>query len=208
MSSVLINPPSTLLGAEVERLLEQQPPVVRHHCERTFQFAAAFATADGVELDHEVLYLGTVLHDVGLSPGGDQSARFEVRGANVVRTMLLDHGMESARVANVWDCIAMHASTALARHKSPETRYSNRGVSLDVRGAGAEALEPDFVRAVLDRWPRHDFVNQFPEVIRDEVRANPDTTRSSWLEPIAMETVPGFVATDFLAVIHASDAFC
>ena len=76
MSSVLINPPSTLLGAEVERLLEQQPPVVRHHCERTFQFAAAFATADGVELDHEVLYLGTVLHDVGLSPGGDQARGF------------------------------------------------------------------------------------------------------------------------------------
>jgi HD domain len=207
MSSVLIDPPSSVLGAEVGRLLEQHAHVVRHHCERTYQFAAAFARADGVELDDEVLYLGTVLHDVGLTPGGDPSARFEVRGANVVRTMLLDHGMESARVANVWDCIAMHASSALARHKSPETRYSSRGISLDVRGAGAEGLEPEFVRTVLDRWPRHEFPALFSAVLQDEVRAHPDTTRMSWLESIATATVPGFVPTDILTVIHASEAF-
>jgi hypothetical protein len=161
-----------------------------------------------VELDHEVLYLGTVLHDVGLAPGGDPSARFEVRGANVVRTMLLDSEMESERVANVWDCIAMHASSALARHKSPETRYSSRGISLDVRGAGAEGLQPEFVRAVLDQWPRRDFPTLFPAVLQDEVRAHPDTTRMSWLEPIATASIAGFVPSDFLAVIHASDAFC
>jgi hypothetical protein len=59
---------------------------------------------------------------------------FEVRGANVVRTMPLGHGMDRDWVANVWDGIAIHASSALARHKSPETRYSSHGISLDVRG--------------------------------------------------------------------------
>jgi hypothetical protein len=208
MSNLIVLPPTTALATEVERLLERHAPIVRHHCERSYQFAAGFARADGAELDEEVLYLGTVLHDVGLTPGGDGGARFEVRGANVVRTLLLDHGMESDRVANVWDCIAMHASSALARHKSIETRYASRGISLDVRGTGEEALEPEFVRAVLDRWPRRDFPSQFPEVLRQEVRAHPDTTRMSWLEPIAAAAIPGFVPTDFLAVIHGSDAFC
>jgi hypothetical protein len=208
MTADLIQPPRTDLAATVTTLLEQYASVVRQHCERSYQFAAALARTDGVELDDEVLYLGTVLHDVGLTPGGDGSARFEVRGANVVRSMLLDHGMEDQRVANVWDCIAMHASSALARHKSLETRYSNRGIALDVRGAGAEALDPLFVRAVLDRWPRHDFPSAFPEVLRDEVRANPESTRMSWLEPIAASTVPGFTPSDFLAAIHASGHFC
>ena len=107
-----------------------------------YQFAAAFALTDGVELDDEVLYLGTVLHDVGLSPAADGDERFEVRGANFVRALLLDHGMESDRVANIWDCIAMHASTPLARNKSVETRYTNRGIALDVRGSGGEASTP------------------------------------------------------------------
>jgi hypothetical protein len=207
MSSLLIEPPPTAFAVEVGRLLERQAPVVRHHCERSYQFAAAFARADGVELDDEVLYLGTVLHDVGLAPGGDGSARFEVRGANLVRTMLLEHGMDRDRVANVWDCIAMHATSALARHKSPETSYTSRGISLDVRGAGADGLPPDFVRAVLDRWTRHDFPSLFSSVLQDEVRAHPETTRWSWLESIALATVPGFTSTGILEVIHGSEPF-
>ena len=207
MSGDLIDPPATALGAEVRRLLDQCAPVVAGHSERSFQFAAAFAATDGVELDDEVLYLGTVLHDIGLSTAADGSERFEVRGANFVREQLLDQGMERERVANVWDCIAMHASTPLARHKSPETRYANRGIALDVRGSGAEVLEPALVRAVLDRWPRHDFPTEFEAVLADEVRAHPDSVRMSWLESVAAVHVPGFVPTDFLAGLRASERF-
>jgi hypothetical protein len=203
----LIDPPATALGAEVGRLLEQCAPVVAAHSERSYQFAAAFAAADGVELDDEVLYLGTVLHDIGLSAAADGSERFEVRGANFVRELLLEHGMEHDRVANVWDCIAMHASTPLARHKSPETRYANRGIALDVRGSSAEVLEPALVRAVLDSWPRHDFPTEFEAVLADEVRAHPDSVRMSWLESIASVHVPRFVTTDFLAGLRATKGF-
>jgi hypothetical protein len=203
----LVVPPATALAAEVRRLLAQCPPVVAAHSERSYQFAAAFAAADGVEVDDEVLYLGTVLHDVGLSTAGDGNERFEVRGANLVRELLLDHGMERDRAANVWDCIAMHASTPLARHKSPETRYANRGIALDLRGSDARTLDPALVRAVLDRWPRNDFPSEFERVLADEVRAHPDSVRLSWLEPVASVHVPGFVPTDFLAGLHASEGF-
>jgi hypothetical protein len=207
MSDDLIDPPATALAAELRRLLDQCAPVVAAHSERSYQFAAAFAVTDGTELDEEVLYLGTVLHDVGLSPAADGTERFEMRGANLVRELMLDHGMEGDRVANVWDCIAMHASTPLARHKSPETRYANRGIALDVRGSGAEALDPTLVRAVLDRWPRHDFPAQFEAVLAEEVRAHPDSVRMSWLESVASVHVPGFVPTDFLAGLRASERF-
>ena len=207
MTGDLVETPETALATEMRGLLDRCAPVIASHSERSYQFAAAFANDDGVELDLEVLYLGTVLHDVGLSPAADDSERFEVRGANLVRSMLLDLGMERDRVANVWDCIAMHASTPLARHKSPETRYANRGIALDVRGSGAEALEPTFVRAVLDRWPRHDFPAEFEAVLADEVRSNPDSVRMSWLESVATVHVPGFIPTDFLAGLRSTERF-
>jgi hypothetical protein len=115
--------------------------------------------------------------------------------------------MERDRIANVWDCIAMHASSSLARHKSPETRYANRGIALDVRGSGAEVLDPELVRAVLDRWPRQDFPTEFEAVLADEVRAHPDSVRLSWLESIAVAHVPGFVPTDLLAALRATEGF-
>jgi hypothetical protein len=203
----LVEPPATVLGAEVRRLLDQCPLAVVGHSERSYQFAAAFAAADGMQLDDEVLYLGTLLHDIGLSPAAAGSERFEVRGANAVRALLLERDMDRDRADNVWDCIAMHASTPLARHKSAETRYANRGIALDVRGSGADVLAPSLVRAVLDRWPRDRFPAEFEQVLADEVRANPDSVRMSWLESVASVHVPGFVPTDFLAGLRATDDF-
>jgi HD domain len=207
MSHQLVVPPATALTDDVRALLASTHVAIAAHSQRSYQFAAAFARADGIELDDEVLYLGTVLHDIGLAPAAEGTERFEVRGANLVRSLLLDHGMAADRVANVWDVIAMHASTPLARHKSLETRYANRGIALDVRGAGAEALTDGFVAAVLHRWPRRDFPAAFEQVLAAEVVAHPDSVRMSWLESVAVAHLPGFTPTDFLAGLRASSDF-
>jgi hypothetical protein len=41
----------------------------------------------------------------------------------------------------------------------------------------------------------------------DEVRANPTTVKSSWMESIAISHIPGFEPSDFLASLHASQHF-
>jgi hypothetical protein len=177
------------------------------HCERSFQFAALVAEAEGVVVDMEVVYIGTLLHDVGLTARFAGPARFEMRGANGVRDLLRDAGMDEVRAEMVWDIIALHASTAIAAHKSNETRIANRGISIDVRGAGAEHLPADAVRAVLDMWPRHDFPSTFEQMLIDEVQGNPAAVRSSWMECIAVNHVPGFEATDFLGTLRSSAKF-
>jgi hypothetical protein len=200
--------PSSVLAGQAHDLLHACcDPEVAAHCERSFQFAALVAEAEGVDLDMEVLYLGTMLHDVGLSTRFAGLERFEMRGANGVRSLLRDAGMDEVRAEQVWDIIALHASTAIAAHKSNETRIANRGISIDVRGAGAEHLAPAAVRAVLDLWPRSDFPSTFSQTLIDEVRANPSASRSSWMECIAVAHVPGFEATDFLRTLHASAHF-
>ncbi len=208
MTGPPIDPPDTELARQARELLHAScDPHVAAHCERSFQFSALLARADDVDVDIEVLYIGTVLHDVGLAARFRGPERFEMRGANVVRTMLRQAGMAESRAEGVWDVIALHASTAIAAHKSVETRVANRGISIDVRGEGAERLPADAVRAVLEAWPRNDFPPRFAETIVDEVRANPAAARSSWMETIAVAHVPGFQPADFLATLHASDHF-
>ena len=208
MADHLIAPPDTPLAREAGALLDAEcDRELAGHCRRSYQFAALIARAEGVEVDEEVLFLGTLLHDLGLARRYDGPERFDVRGANFVRALLLDHGMERARAENVWDVIALHAAGAIAQHKSPETRIANRGISVDVRGVGADVLPTDAVREVLDEWPRQDFPSAFTRLLVDEVRAHPDTVRFSWLESVASAHVPGFEVTDFLAVLRASGPF-
>jgi hypothetical protein len=203
-----IEPPDTEIAKWARDLVHAScESHVVAHCERSFQFAALVARAESVEIDSEVLYIGTLLHDVGLASRFAGPERFEMRGANAVRAMLLEAGMETSRAESVWDVIALHASTAIAAHKSVETRIANRGISIDVRGAGTDGLSPDAVREVLDTWPRSEFPSEFSQTMIDEVRARPSTVRSSWMEGIAVAHVPGFEPSDFLASLHSSVHF-
>lgn len=204
----LIAPPDTALAREAAALLDAEcDGELAGHCRRSYQFAALIARAEGRQVDEEVLYLGTLLHDLGLAHRYDGPERFDVRGANVVRELLLDHGMERTRAENVWDVIALHTVSAVAQHKSPETAIANRGISIDVRGAGADVLPPEAVRAVLDQWPRREFPAAFSRLLADEARAHPDTVRFSCLESVAAAHVPGFEVADFLAILRASEPF-
>jgi hypothetical protein len=107
----------------------------------------------------------------------------------------------------VWDVIALHATSTLAAHKSPETNVANRGISIDVRGVGHDHLDDSDVRAVLDRWPRAGFATAFENLLIDEVKKNPSTARFCWLESVAASSVPGYETSDFLATLRGSSPF-
>jgi hypothetical protein len=207
MTDLPITPPDTdRVRWASELIWSACGAVVAAHCQRSFQFAGLVARLEGLQPDLEVLFLGTVLHDLGLAAQLAGTDRFEMRGANHARKLLLETGMDPARVGNVWDIIALHASTAIAAHKSVETYVGNRGISLDVRGNGIERLNLADVGNVLAVWPRAGFTDAFAQILIDEVRAHPSSTRLSWMESIAVGSIPGFTPTNFLDVLHASSA--
>ncbi len=189
-----IDPPDTEMATRARQWLHEACDAeVAAHCERSFQFAGMIARTERLSVDYEVVYIGTVLHDVGLAPSLAGPDRFEARGANAVRATLLDAGI--------------HATSTLAAHKSPETRLANRGISIDVRGVGFETLPAVDVRAVLDAWPRLNWAAAFERILIDEVRANPQTARFSWLESVAVAHVPDYQPGDFLAGLRGSSTF-
>lgn len=203
-----ITPPETALAIAAHRLVTANCPAhVVAHCERSFRFAMLLTHADSIDVDAEVLYIGVILHDLGLAPRFQGDARFEVGGANAARDWLLEHGMDAHRAEVVWDIVALHASSAIAQHKSPETAVANSGISIDVRGAGVERLPVDEVRRVLDDFPRAGFPEAFHRTLVDEVRRNPNATRLSWLEGIAVRHVDGYRAADFEAGLLDSSGF-
>ena len=107
MTAAPIEPPDTDLARQAHDLVHACcQPHVAAHSERSFQFAALLARSERIDVDFEVLYIGTLLHDVGLSERFAGDDRFEMRGANVARTMLLESGMERTRAENAWDVIA------------------------------------------------------------------------------------------------------
>jgi hypothetical protein len=203
-----IAPPETTLAVAAHRLVSESCPAhVVAHCERSFRFAVMLTRVAEIDVDAEVVYLGVIMHDLGLAPRFHGDARFDVGGANAARSWLVEAGMDVRRAEVVWDIVALHASSAIAQHKSAETAVANSGISIDVRGVGVDRLPVEAVRRVLDEFPRVGFPEAFHRTLVHEVRRNPDAVRMSWMEGMAIRYVDGYRAADFEAGLLDSTGF-
>ncbi|HEX2314844.1 MAG TPA: HD domain-containing protein [Thermomonospora sp.] len=170
--------PTTEIAVRAREFVERiEPPVLANHSVRSYLFGSALAARrgwkPGRDYDDELLYLGSVLHDVGLTEQGDGDQRFEIDGADLAVRFLLEQGVTRERAQVVWDAIAFHTSPHLAARMGPEVSLAQQGTALDIAGTGAELLPPGFADEVHARFPRLDAEDGLADAIVSQVLANP-----------------------------------
>lgn len=152
-------------------------PAVLDHAIRSWWWAEAFADAEGCsDVDHELLYVAALLHDIGLSaPFDNVTVSYEDAGGHVAIALTTGAGWEPARRRRVLDVIVRHNWPSVDPDLDLEGHLLERATGADITGAGAEALAPQFVRAVLDRHPRGAIAEEFTACVRDQADRKPDT---------------------------------
>ena len=106
-----------------------------------------------MKVDHELLYIGAVFHDLGLTAKyRSQNHRFEVDGANAARDFLRANGIDEPTAEVVWDAIALHSTREIPWCKRWRSRLLNGGAAADVIGVGADR-DPD--RRLMPSSPHH-----------------------------------------------------
>src|SRR4051812_14753545 len=85
-----VSEPDTKLAKEVTAFIrDTTSELVYHHSRRVFWFGALQGRNRGLSYDPELLYVGAMFHDVGLSAEYHASGRrFEVDGADAAKTFL------------------------------------------------------------------------------------------------------------------------
>src|SRR5207245_8807931 len=140
------------IATEATKLAQEaSPPFLFNHAARTFLFGALTGKASGLKVDHELLYIACILHDIGLTEQFVGDLPFEIQGAQAASRFLEGHGLAKDKSAVVWYGIAMHAS-AIGEFKQPE-------IALVGAGAGADVVGPDF--SVVDTADVKDVVLTF-----------------------------------------------
>ena len=82
--------------------------VLSYLCARVAAAARGLAAGEGY--DGELLFLSSILHDVGLTAQADRGRRFEVDGAKAAVDLLRANSLDPARAQIVWDAITLHTS--------------------------------------------------------------------------------------------------
>ncbi|MEU9946682.1 HD domain-containing protein [Streptomyces lavendulae] len=132
-------------------------PAIFNHSLRTYLYGRLLGERQGLlperDYDDELLFLGCVLHDCGLSAEGDGSQRFELDGADLAVRLLTEQGVSADRAEVVWDAIALHTDREIALRKRPEIALVAVGAGFDL-GGGPDALPDGYAHRVHRLLPR------------------------------------------------------
>src|SRR5690348_17098311 len=151
-------PDSKLAREATDLLREHGTPLLFAHSLRVYLFGALRGRHRGWAVDHELLYLGAVFHDLGLTAKyRSPDHRFEVDGANAARAFLRSNGIDEPTAELVWDAIALHTTRDIPWHKRPEIALLHGGAAADVIGMGLDEIPGGDREAVLAAYPRVDF---------------------------------------------------
>lgn len=198
-------PDSTIARQAVELLLEHGTEFLYNHSLRSFLFASLNAQDSKIAYDPELLYVGSVFHDLGLTPHySSPDKRFEVDGANAARDFLKSHGLSQQILQLVWDMVALHTTPGIAEYKEAEVALLNYGVALDVVGRGYQDLSGKHRQDIVKQFPRTDFKKQIIPTFYEGFKHKPDTTFGNMNADICACMVPGFKRKDFCdAILHS-----
>lgn len=192
--------PDTALVHEVtDFICDAESDLLFNHSRRVFLFGALQGRRRGLQPDLELLYVGAMFHDLGLTPRYRTSAlRFEVDGANAARNFLLDRGIDKADADKVWLGIALHTTPGVPEFLEPEIALVTAGVETDVLGVGRDDVSPEALAAVTAAHPRPDFKNRILGAFTDGMKHRPQTTFGTCNADVLQRFDPTFVRDDFV----------
>ncbi len=120
--------PDTPLVRDVTAFIrDAENDLLFNHSRRVFLFGALQGIRRRIQPDFELLYVGAMFHDIGLTDRYRTSAlRFEVDGANAARDFLLDHGADEGDARKVWLSIALHTTPDVPEFPRAGNRFGHR----------------------------------------------------------------------------------
>jgi hypothetical protein len=166
-----------------EVLSATSPPWLVNHGYRTYAWAMAIASRDGLRPDRELMYCAALFHDLGvvepyLAKAGEC---FALTGAKGAMIELRKAGMDEARARVVAEAIALHLNLVVELAKwGPEAHLLRAGTALDVAGQDYERIHEGFRNATLQEFPRLMFKQEVAAMIQGQADQSPKT-RSGFL---------------------------
>ncbi|OMC36361.1 diguanylate cyclase [Mycolicibacterium fortuitum] len=196
-------PDTALVRETTEYIRDVEDDLLFHHSRRVFYFGALQGLRRGLQPDLELLYVGAMFHDIGLTEGYRTTSklRFEVDGANAARDFLLQRGVDEAAARKVWLGIALHTTPGIPEFLDPEIALVTAGVETDVLGIGRDDLTPEVLTAVTAAHPRPDFKNRILRAFTDGVQQRPGSTFGTVNADVLAHFDDSFVREDFVEII-------
>jgi hypothetical protein len=182
---------SPLVTETLDYARSNSEPYLFNHAVRSWLFAVRLGQLQALDFDEEVLAVGTLLHDLGLTDGCAGNRRFEVEGADAARDFARLRGLDDRRTQLIWDSVALNATPSIALYKEAEVALCSAGTGVEF-GFQYDRIPPEEVKGILAEFPRLEMKRRFAASICSIVKTKPETTYDNWAGDFGERFVPGY----------------
>jgi len=199
-------PDSAMARAATQLVRDTEDDLLFNHSRRVFFWGALTGERRGLAYDPELLYLGAMFHDMGLTPRhASPDLRFEVDGANAAREFMQSYGVPERDVEDVWTAIALHTTPGIPEHMRPTIALVTAGVEMDVLGIAYRDFTQEQREHVCAHHPREaNFKENIIDHFYEGIKAKPLTTFGNVKADVLALKDRNYVRQNFCSIILGS----
>ena len=166
-------------------------PFLFNHAVRSWLFAVRLGQVQGMHHDAEVVAVGCLLHDLGLTKSFTGPERFEIEGADAARSFAREQGLDDRRVQLIWDSVALNSTPSIGLHKEAEVVLCTAGIGVEF-GFQYDRIAPNEMQGILAAFPRLEMKRRFTDSVCRIVKTKPETTYDNFARDFGERFVPGY----------------
>jgi len=203
-------PDSKIAREATDLLRDTSSDLLFDHSLRVFFWAALAGNRRELPYDPELLYVGAMFHDYGLTDRYRASQlRFEVDGANAARDFLRGHGIAQPDLDRVWAAIAFHTTPGIPQHMDPEIALLHAATGMDVAGRNYADFTDEEREAVTSAYPRGaEFESGMIDEFYQGLKHRPDSTFGTLNDDYLAFRDPTFRRGDICRIMLNSPWVC
>jgi hypothetical protein len=184
-------PDTALVSRAMNFARDRSEPYLFNHVMRSWLFAVRLGQLQAVAHDAEVVAVGTLLHDLGLTNSFTGTKRFELEGADAARAFAREQGLDDRRVQLIWDSVALNSTPSIGLHKEAEVALCTAGIGVEF-GFQYDQIPAKEMESVLAEFPRLDMKRCFADSVCHIVKTKPETTYDNFAGDFGERFVPGY----------------
>ena len=184
-------PDTPLIAQAMDYARTSSEPYLFNHAVRSWLFSVRLGQLQGVPHDPEVVAVGTLLHDLGLTDSFTGPKRFEIEGADAARAFAQEQGLDHHRVLLIWDSVALNSTPSIGLYKEAEVALCTAGIGVEF-GFQYDRIQPREMQSILAAFPRLGMKRGFTDAVCRIVKTKPETTYDNFAGDFGERFVPGY----------------
>lgn len=202
----ILVPDSAIARAATQLVRDTEDDLLYNHSRRVFLWGALTGERKGLKYDPELLYLGAMFHDMGLTERySSPDQRFEVDGANAARDFMKGYGVPERDIEDVWAAIALHTTPGIPEHMRPTIALVTSGVEMDVLGLAYDEFAHEHRHEVCACHPREvNFKENIIDHFYEGIKKKAPTTFGNVKADVLALKAPNYKRINFCSIILSS----